>query len=270
MLKTRILTALVIAPIALAGVFLLPETGFAVFVALIMAVGAWEWALLAGLTGAGRILYAVFVTGVLPGVYYVPTALILSLGVGWWLVAFVLVLRYPNLVRVWSSRLTRSAIGLFVLIPTWKAMLLLKTYPDSNYLIFFLFSLIWGADIGAYFIGKAFGQRKLVPHVSPGKSWVGFFGGLVTALVIAIVMSLINQNPEILTIHGILFLIGCIAVAMVSVVGDLSISMFKRNAGVKDSSNLLPGHGGFLDRIDSLLSASPVFALFILFFGWPS
>ena len=149
-------------------------------------------------------------------------------------------------------------------------MLLLKTYPDSNYMIFFLFFLIWGADIGAYFIGKAFGQRKLVPDVSPGKSWIGFFGGLFTALVIAIVMSLINQNPEILTIHGILFLIGCIAVAMVSVVGDLSISMFKRNAGVKDSSNLLPGHGGFLDRIDSLLSASPVFALFILFFGWPS
>ena len=149
-------------------------------------------------------------------------------------------------------------------------MLLLKTYPDSNYLILLLFFLIWGTDIGAYFIGKTFGQRKLVPHVSPRKSWAGFFGGLITALVIATAISLIVKNPELLSINGIIFLVGCIAVAMVSVLGDLSISMFKRNAGVKDSSNLLPGHGGFLDRIDSLLSASPVFALFILFFGWTS
>ena len=270
MLKTRILTALVIAPIVIAGVFLLPEVGFAVFVALIMAVGAWEWALLAGLTGVRRILYAVFVTALLPVAYYVPTTLILFLGVGWWLGAFVLVLRYPNLVRIWCPRLTRSVIGLFVLIPTWKAMLLLKTYPDSNYLILLLFFLIWGTDIGAYFIGKTFGQRKLVPHVSPRKSWAGFFGGLITALVIATAISLIVKNPELLSINGIIFLVGCIAVAMVSVLGDLSISMFKRNAGVKDSSNLLPGHGGFLDRIDSLLSAGPVFALFILFFGWTS
>tara|TARA_B100000029_G_scaffold418025_1_gene422918 strand:- start:122 stop:934 length:813 start_codon:yes stop_codon:yes gene_type:complete len=270
MLKTRILTALVIAAIAIAGVFLLPEIGFAVFVALVIAVGAWEWALLAGLSGAWRILYAGFITALLPGAYYVPSTLVLALGVGWWLAAFVLVLGYPNLVRVWCPRLIRSVIGLFVLIPAWKAMLLLKTYPDSNYLLLLLFFLIWGADIGAYFVGKEFGQRKLVPHVSPGKSWAGFFGGLVTALVIAIAMSLIVQNPEVLTIQGVMFLGGCIAVAMMSVLGDLSISMFKRNAGIKDSSNLLPGHGGFLDRIDSLLSAGPVFALFILFFGWTS
>ena len=270
MLKTRILTALVIAPVAIAGVFFLPEVGFAIFVALIMAVGAWEWALLAGFVGIQRILYAVFVTALLPAAYFIPSSLILTLGALWWLVAFVLVLGYPNLVRVWTPRITRSVIGLFVLIPAWQAMLLLKIHPDSNYLILLLFFLIWGADIGAYFSGKAFGKRKLAPDVSPGKSWAGFFGGLVTALVIAIAMSLIIQNPDILSIDGVMFLAACIVVAMVSVLGDLSISMFKRNAGVKDSSNLLPGHGGFLDRIDSLLSAGPVFAMFILFHGWAS
>ncbi|HAK52966.1 MAG TPA: phosphatidate cytidylyltransferase [Gammaproteobacteria bacterium] len=270
MLKTRILTALVIAPLAIAGVFFLPEVGFAVFVALIMAVGAWEWALLAGYTGIQRILYAVFVTALLPAAYFVPSTLILALGALWWLAAFVLVLAYPSLVRVWSSTLARSTIGLFVLIPAWQAMLLLKTHHDSNYLILLLFLLIWGADIGAYFSGKAFGKRKLAQDVSPGKSWAGFFGGLVTALAIAIAMSLIIQSPDILSIDGVIFLVGCVVVAMVSVLGDLSISMFKRNAGVKDSSNLLPGHGGFLDRIDSLTSAGPVFALFIMFYGWAS
>jgi|TARA_B110000263_G_C15147364_1_gene436178 phosphatidate cytidylyltransferase len=143
-------------------------------------------------------------------------------------------------------------------------MVQLKTYPDSNYLIVLLFLLIWGADIGAYFTGKAFGKRKLAPRVSPGKSWAGFYGGLATALIIGSLMALVSPNTvQLVSVEGMIFLGCCGFVAVVSVLGDLTISMFKRNAGVKDSSNLLPGHGGFLDRIDSLLSAGPLFALIV-------
>ena len=268
MLRARILTALVIAPIAIAGVFLLPEVGFAVFVGLVIVVGAWEWANLAGFSGRLRLVYSAGLGLLLFGAYLIPPLVTLAAGLTWWLAAFVLVLRYPDLARLWSSKTARCFIGVLVLVPGWTAMLLLKAYPDSSILILLLFFLIWGADIGAYFFGKALGKRKLAPAVSPGKSWAGFYGGLVVALMIAIATTLVIEKPELFSLRWVLFLVGCVFVAMVSVLGDLTISMFKRNAGVKDASNLLPGHGGLLDRIDSLLSAGPLFALLILIYGW--
>ena len=267
MLVKRVLTALVIAPIAIAGVFFLPQTQFAVFVGAIIMVGAWEWGRLAGLGRLSRVAYALAFTCLLPATYFISSVAILILGLSWWMTAVVLVFFYPKLRRYWASNSIRCLIGIVVLVPAWKAMLLLKASPDSDYLILLLLCLIWGTDIGAYFVGKAFGIRKLAPQVSPGKSLVGFYGGLVTAFSIALFVVLLVGTPDIYTLQGAFFLIGCVFVAMVSVLGDLAVSMFKRNAGVKDSSSLLPGHGGFLDRIDSLLSASPLYALLVLNYG---
>jgi len=124
---------------------------------------------------------------------------------------------------------------------------------------------VWGADIGAYFTGKAMGKRKLAPQVSPGKSWEGFYGGLVTSLLITLAIGLVRDWGVGQMLAG---LVGAAIVVAISVVGDLTESMFKRRSGIKDSSNLLPGHGGVLDRIDSLTAAVPVFAVLLWAAGW--
>ncbi|MFT7243243.1 MAG: phosphatidate cytidylyltransferase [Candidatus Azotimanducaceae bacterium] len=268
MLKQRILTALVLVPIVIACLFFLPPLGFAIFVGIIITVGAWEWANLANIPPLGRYVYAAFIAFLLLGSYFAPSLYVLVAGALWWVVAFFLMRKYPAATELWSGRWGVGVIGLFVLVPGFVALLVLKNSTNPNFLILLLFFLIWGADIGAYFTGKAFGRRKLAAAVSPGKSWEGFYGGLVIAFGIGAGMLFWLGKPDLTEPRGWVFLAGLVLVIMVSVLGDLVISMFKRNCGVKDSSNLLPGHGGFLDRIDSLLSAGPVFALMILVFGW--
>ena len=268
MLKQRVITALVIAPLTIAGIVALQGLAFALFIGLFIVISGWEWADLAGLKGHLRITYAGFLSVVLAGSYFLSPKLVLTIGLCWWLGAFVLVICYPKLVRYWSSKMIRCAIGLVILVPAWVAMLQLKLFPDGTLFILLLFFLVWGSDTGAYFSGRAFGKRKLSPEISPGKTWAGFYGGLATALLIAVIMPYVTGKSDLVPGAGVIFLGGCLFVAMVSVLGDLTISMFKRHAGVKNSSNLLPGHGGFLDRIDSLLAAAPVFVALILFSGW--
>ncbi len=268
MLKQRIITALIIAPIAIACVFFLPLPGFSLFVGSMIAVSAWEWANLAGYSGAARFVYAGFMVLLLGLAWFAPPLMILVPAVIWWSVAFVLVFNYPQMTRIWSHQITRSFIGVVMLVPGFVSLVQLKQQVDSNFLILLLFFLIWGADIGAYFTGRAFGKRKLAPEVSPGKSWAGVWGGLATSLLISIGMVLWLGKPDLSSGRGLVFLGLCLFIVVVSVLGDLTISMFKRFRGVKDSSALLPGHGGFLDRLDSLLSSGPVFTLFILMFGW--
>lgn len=268
MLKQRIITALILAPIAIACVFFLPPLQFSAFLIIVLTLAAWEWANLAGYEGAQRVIYAV----VLPLFYGVSTLVdplfVLIPGLLWWLLAFILVLKYPGMTSIWSGKVVRSIIGIFMLVPGYVGLVQLKLSADSEFLILLLFFLIWGADIGAYFSGRAFGNKKLAPEVSPGKSWAGVYGGIIFATAIAVVMCLWLGKPDLLSGRGIMFILACIFIIMISVLGDLVESMFKRNRGIKDSSNLLPGHGGILDRIDSLLSAAPAFALFILIYGW--
>ncbi len=268
MLRQRIITGIIIAPIALAGVFLLPPREFALFVGAILTVSAWEWANFAGIQGPMRYVYAAILAVSMLGVYFLPVVPLLILSLFWWLAALVLVLGYPKFDELWGNQAVIVLIGFVVMLPGFSALNAIKQFPESAFLICLLFFLIWGADIGAYFSGKAFGKRKLAPRVSPGKSWAGFFGGMATSVAIAILMALYWGSPVLMSLTGVAYAAACVGIAMVSVLGDLTISMFKRHRDIKDSSNLLPGHGGFLDRIDSLLSASPVFALYLLFASW--
>lgn len=270
MLKQRIITALILLPIALAGFFLLEGVAFALFIGAVVVLGGWEWARLAGLQGQSqRIAYALIVAILLGWLHRFPVlaAPVLLLGVAWWLVAVVAVLNYPRSAAAWQALPVRLLIGLLILLPAWQGLMLFKQWPEANGLILAVMVLVWVADIGAYFSGRRFGKNKLAPQVSPGKSWEGVYGGLVASLLVTLVVGLSRDwSGSALLIA----LAGAAVVVLISVVGDLTESMFKRQAGLKDSSNLLPGHGGVLDRIDSLTAAIPVFAVLLWLAGWGS
>ncbi|WP_421681983.1 phosphatidate cytidylyltransferase [Stutzerimonas urumqiensis] len=268
MLKLRVITALVLLPVALVGFFWLEGLAFALFFGAIIALGAWEWARLAGFVGqAARCGFAVAVAILLSILYTQPgwsTPLVL-LGALWWVLATALVMTYPASSRFWGGRFGSLAIGLLILLPAWLALLTLKQRPNGNWLIVAVMALVWVADIGAYFFGRALGRRKLAPMVSPGKSWEGLLGGLVCSLIVTVIVG-VNIGLSLPQLAA--SLAGAAIVVLLSVVGDLTESMFKRKAGVKDSSQLLPGHGGVLDRIDSLTAAVPVFAALLWLSGW--
>lgn len=268
MLKQRIITALILLPIALGGFFLLEGGNFALFIGLVVTLGAWEWARLAGLMAQPlRVAYALVVAGALMLLYILPELApwVLGAAVIWWGLATWLVLTYPRTSELWASAACRLLIGLLVLLPAWQGLVLLKHWPLGNWLILSVMALVWAADIGAYFSGRAFGKRKLAPLVSPGKSWEGVYGGLAVSLVITLVVG-ISRDWSIGQL--LLGLAGAALVVMASVIGDLTESMFKRRSSIKDSSNLLPGHGGVLDRIDSLTAAIPLFAVLLWAAEW--
>jgi phosphatidate cytidylyltransferase len=270
MLKQRIITALVLLPIALGGFFLLDGAAFALFIGAVVVLGSWEWARLAGFaTQPLRIAYAALVAALLYGLYLTPALApwLLAAALLWWVLATLLVLGYPASSRYWGGLPGKLLIGLLILLPAWQGLVLLKQWPQANGLIIAVMVLVWGADIGAYFAGKTFGKRKLAPSVSPGKSWEGLYGGLAASLLITLAVGL----QQGWSAGGLLLaLAGAALVVLLSVVGDLTESMFKRQSGIKDSSNLLPGHGGVLDRIDSLTAAIPLFAALLWLAGWGS
>ncbi len=268
MLKQRIITALILLPIALCGFFLLDGPLFALFIGAVVTLGGWEWARLAGFAAQPlRVVYAAAVAVLLYLLYLAPPLApwVLGAAVLWWLLATLLVLNYPASSRYWGGLPGKLLIGLLILLPAWQGLVLLKQWPQANMLIIAVMVLVWGADIGAYFSGKAFGKRKLAPQVSPGKSWEGLVGGLLASLLITAAVGL-QQGWQ--GKGFALALLGAALVVLVSVVGDLTESMFKRQSGIKDSSNLLPGHGGVLDRIDSLTAAVPLFAVLLWLAGW--
>lgn len=280
MLKQRIITALILAPLALIAILFLPLQGFEMAIALVVALGAWEWANLTGLTtSVSKVIYAaITLGGCLALSYVVPIEqiwsqgqlnplfnLILQIAAGWWLVSLGMIIAYPKCSAFWrNSVFWRGLFGILTLIPTWVAIVTLRTslydveplYGAS--LIFYVLGIVWAADIGAFFVGVKFGRHKLRPNVSPGKTLEGLFGGIAASSAI-IGFAALHYQVDTSRIWAHL-LVGGLTVA-VSALGDLNESMFKRCAGCKDSGNLLPGHGGLLDRIDSLTAAFPIFAL---------
>ncbi|MCG8610085.1 MAG: phosphatidate cytidylyltransferase [Pseudomonadales bacterium] len=279
MLKQRIITALILAPIALGGIFLLSPLYFSWFIGGVIVIAAWEWANLSNVTNqAARCSYALVMAGLLLGCQFLSPALVLTLSLLWWCAAFYLVKTYPKNTIFWAKPLVRLIIGVLVLVPAWKGLVFIRTSDvmlmdragapvdvNSLLVIFYVMIVVWGADIGAYFAGRAFGNKKLAPSVSPGKSWAGVYGGLIVVGLLAIVVGLILHLDSKDTL---LLLLVTLVTGIVSVLGDLLESMVKRFRGIKDSSQLLPGHGGFMDRVDSLTAAVPVFAFVCLMLGW--
>lgn len=288
MLKQRIITALILAPAAILAIFYLPLVYFATLFLAVIAIGAWEWGPLMGFKDNTRQIGFVAATLILIGVIWAslfPSDLwlnnkelhsyamsILWLAVVWWFLSAFLMLSYPNSSNFWSKHHSiRGMFGLLTLIPTWLAFMVIRTsdYQVDPFhgaqLLMFLFLMVWSADVGAYFVGKAMGKNKLMPNVSPGKTFEGFLGGVVSACVlVSFVAYSLDWSGEQVTKA----LMVTVLITTVSVLGDLSESMFKRQAGVKDSGSILPGHGGILDRIDSLTATAPVFALCYVLFGW--
>ncbi len=259
------------------GIFFLPIEQFAYFIGFIVTVAAWEWANLSGYTSSAiRIAYAATIAASVAATgYYMHSdpelhSTVLGAGAAWWFIACLLVIQYPKKVALWQAKPVRALLGFFVLLPMWVGFMTLKSQEHSSLIIVYVMLLIWGADTGAYFAGKTWGNAKLAPNVSPGKSWAGFWGGLATTGLIAVIFSLsVNQwlRPMAMDDFFMLAVITLIT-AIISVMGDLVESMMKRHRGIKDSSQLLPGHGGVLDRIDSMASAVPVFAFCMLLLGW--
>jgi len=263
MLKQRVITALILAPLALWGIWALPSSLFAAVVGVIFALGAWEWTRLSGLHKApGRAVYVGVIVLLMIGLYSLlqqhvnwPPAIML-VAMMWWTMALLSVLGYPQTAAMWRHAANRGVVGGLILLPSWAALLLLHHAFGPEYVIL-LVMLIWGADTGAYFAGRAFGKHKLAPRVSPGKTWEGVLGGMTLSLAVAAVATVWLEPVGGMTA----FLILVVCTVAISVLGDLVESLFKRIVDLKDSGGLLPGHGGVLDRIDSLTAAAPMFTL---------
>lgn len=259
MLKTRIFTAIVLIPTVLALLYFLSPPAFCAFLSVIALYGAWEWTRLMGVVRlAYRVLYVIIMLLVLFNSLFIPTNFILYVGFIWWLVALLLVYRYPNASAWWAkSVLVRGLMGIVTIVPCWASFNYIRNQEDGFYAIVFLLFLICGADSVAYFVGKAYGKHKLAPLVSPGKSVEGVLGALMFAAVVAMFSLWLTRAP--MNTWGFAVAL-CVVTVAFSVVGDLFESMLKRNVNLKDSGQLLPGHGGLLDRMDSLMAGVPMFA----------
>ncbi|MGQ9426086.1 phosphatidate cytidylyltransferase [Gilvimarinus sp. F26214L] len=277
MLKQRILTAVVLGFGVLAAVFYLPLSVFMLVAALAFLVGAWEWSRLAHFSGGGRVLFALgfagvfLITGWGLGFLRLPAemvqnrlAVVAALATLWWAFATWLVGRYPDHATLWSRRWEQTLMGVLVLVPSWAALVFLRGQPGGEWLIVILVASVVCADTGAFFVGRRWGRNKLAPLVSPGKSKEGFYGGFACSALLAIILVLAYGRG----VQDWWLLALVVPASLASVMGDLLESMLKRQRGIKDSGSILPGHGGVLDRIDSITAAAPVFALAYALTGW--
>lgn len=263
MLKYRIITGLILAPLAALAVFYLPAVWFALVFWAVAALGAYEWAGLlrldSPLARLGYVccfaLLAVFLYWLdLPYAEagFVP---LLIFGCLFWSVAMFAVVSYPTGQALFAAPWFLAIIGLIVVSVAWVSLIVIRSQTAGSIWLVWMFCLVWGADIGAYFAGRGFGRRPLAPAVSPNKSWEGVWGGFaLSGIVCGGVVVWWQGQP-------ILWLVLTAALITIAVFGDLFESLIKRATGVKDSGNILPGHGGMLDRIDSILAVLPFFAL---------
>lgn len=279
MLKSRLITAGILIPIVIAALFLLPPVGFALVVLAICMLAAWEWGQFAGLSTRNQRIWLAILCGLLLALMLVArpdyhpfltswqVEYSLGAALAWWVVALVLVLRYPQSAAFWRhSSVLRLLFGILTIIPFFWGMVALRQHQYSvnpfagAWWLLYVMLLVWGADSGAYIFGRLLGKHKLAPKVSPGKTWEGLVGGLLTSAII----SWLFGRYTSLDAAPLSLLVCSIFAVLASILGDLTESMFKREAGIKDSGSLIPGHGGIMDRIDSLTAAVPVFACLML------
>ena len=262
-LGQRVVTALVLAPLFVWAMFAMPTTYFSYLLLVFVTLGAWEFAKLIKLQSVFLQLFytiSIIAVALVAKGFEASLSLVLYISIAWWVVNLYWVLSYPARTNLWFKPLiVRLISGVLLLVPMWLALSALHQNPDHGAPWFLLLTLIiWGADSGAYITGKAIGKHKLVPRVSPGKSVEGVIGGIGFALV---VMVAFLQYQDIPTDKYLGYLLLTVVISSVSVLGDLFESLFKRESGMKDSGRILPGHGGVLDRIDSLTAAAPFFLL---------
>jgi phosphatidate cytidylyltransferase len=278
MLRQRVITALILAGTLIATLLLAPYPVQAMLFALVAAAGGWEWA---ALVGAQRALSRTFYAAIIPLLCIALwTGLALdgpeaALHARPWLAAAAFLwsamlvgLKYYAAGRgAWRHAWLRAVMGWLMLTATWLAVIVCLTLINGPFVVFLLILTVAAADIGAYFAGRRFGQHALAAEISPAKTWEGFWGGM---LCVALLATLIWRNLPLSQLHlgwGSLMVLG-LATAGASVVGDLTVSLLKREVGLKDSGSLLPGHGGLMDRLDSICGAAPVFALGLLLIGY--
>ncbi len=257
-LRTRVLTAIVLAAVLLAVVLWLPDwVAIGVMTVLVLA-GAWEWSAFVRLgTPILRAAYVLLVAALLALAWRVSLSpdgrdLLLTVALVWWLIALVWVALAPRHVSAWSA----AVAGVLALVPAWLALVRLRlVLPHGEEWMLFAFVLVWVADIGAFFFGRRFGRVRLAPHVSPAKTWEGVLGAIAVSALVAF------AGARWFAVPLAAFMPLCLTVVGFSIIGDLTESLLKRFAGMKDSGSVFPGHGGVLDRIDSLTGAAPVLLL---------
>ena len=283
MTKTRLLAALIMAPIAILSVLFVPTPILAAMSALLFLAALWEWLKLADVedTLARTVLLLLNLTLMVALVWasrttlggsFAPLQLAVVIGVVWWLLAMIWLKHYHFASdHDGHARVFKLAAGTLAVVPAWCALgLIHASQPNGHRWLLLALFLVWSADTGAYFAGRAFGgkffgSRRLAPRISPNKTIEGLLGGLLLALVVAMIGAplagaTLDQLPAV----------ALVALASVgfSVIGDLFESLLKRHIGAKDSGDLIPGHGGVLDRVDSVLAALPVFALGKIWLGF--
>ena len=276
MLRTRIITAIILIGVFFGALFWLPPIGWLLFSTLVAALAAWEWGALLRMgiwarvslgvtiivvssvivalspTAVGIAPYSVDTAMALGQWFYIPSALFWLLVVPFWLKS-----RWAI-----KSSVLGVVVGGVVILPTWLALVQIR--QAGELVLIAIMAIVWLADISAYFTGRRFGRHKLAPAISPGKTWEGAVGG--TIAVVAYGFLLISVLPPTLAENHLLLFALLVALAAISITGDLFESLLKRQAGLKDSSGILPGHGGVLDRIDSLTSTLPIAAIVLHYY----
>jgi phosphatidate cytidylyltransferase len=265
MLKQRTITALVLAPLGVAIVLLLPTMALAAFTGLTVAIGLWEWTRMAGFASRPMRSATVAIVSLLlvtlwtvrnePVAWYLVAA-----GVLWWIVAAWWLANFSfGAAPTRENAVMKLVAGLFATLPAWVALILLHAEPAHGPAWALLaLVLVWGADTAAYFTGKRFGKKKLSPQISPNKTIAGVYGALACG---AIVAGIAGWLLDVRGAAWLALIVLALVTVIASIVGDLFESLIKRQAGVKDSGTLFPGHGGMFDRLDGVFAAIPVFAL---------
>lgn len=261
----RTISALILGPLLLLAILFLERDGFSILLAVLLVPAAWEWGRLAGQSRFWPHLeYTLVLLALFYASRFVSVGWLLWVALFWWGSTFLWLGRFPEKSGWLFTSVARHLAGVVILIPAWRSIELIHQQEQGVALLLLLLLLIWSADIGAYLVGRRFGNRKLAPNVSPKKSLEGLAGGVALSLLVAVAAYLLMGWSGL----GIpLFLLSMAGVVIFSVIGDLVESAYKRSAGIKDSGNLIPGHGGILDRVDSLTAAAPIFLYLLLISG---
>ena len=273
MLKQRLITAAILIPLVVLAILKLPTHVLQWFIAGVTLLAAWEWFAIVGIHSVLQrsISFISLIAAAVCVSLYIPPDIIVLIGAVVWLLATLLVFRFAHIAlptsiaRIFADKYFGFFVALMVLVPFWFSAISLHQFSSLGpQQLLYVMVTVWLADTGGYFAGKRWGKQPLAKIISPNKTWQGVYGALVLVGIWALVAYKLGINDQLPLIT---WLVLTLITALISIVGDLFESLFKRSHQVKDSGNLLPGHGGILDRIDSLLAAVPIFVAGLLMLG---